>query len=273
MAFDYTPYIRKDKFPNIWCPGCGIGILMKAIIRAVHKMGWKREDVALVSGIGCTSRMPGYVNFNTLHTTHGRALAFATGIKHARPDKHVIVVSGDGDALAIGGNHFVHACRRNIDITLMVLNNMIYGMTGGQVSPTTPAGYRASTMPYGNVEPNFDTVALASGAGATFVARSTVNNPALMERQIKEGLQNKGFSVIEVVSNCHIQFGRRNKMGDQIVMRHWIKDREVPLRKAKDMSEEELQGKFVIGTFVKKTRPEYTEEYAKMVERVKGSSK
>ena len=273
MAFNYEKYYRNDKLPVMWCPGCGIGILMKSIIRAVDKMGWDKKDVALVSGIGCTSRMPGYVDFNTLHTTHGRALAFATGIKHARPEKHVIVVGGDGDSLAIGGNHFVHACRRNIDITMIILNNLIYGMTGGQVSPTTPNGYKASTQPYGNIEPNFDSVSLATGAGASFVARSTVNNPALMEKQIVSGMQNNGFSVIEVVSNCHIQFGRRNKLSDPVQLRHWIKEREVPLRKAEKMEEEELRGKFVTGVFVNKQRPEYTDQYAEVVERVQSSKK
>ena len=174
MAFEYEKYLRKQYIPHMWCPGCGIGIVLKAILRSIEAMGWKHDDIAFVSGIGCTSRMPGYVDFNTLHTTHGRALAFATGIKMAKPDKHVIVVAGDGDSTAIGGNHFIHFCRRNININMVIVDNNIYGMTGGQYSPTTPPGMYTSTSPYGHVEPNFDIAQLAVGAGATYVARGTV---------------------------------------------------------------------------------------------------
>jgi hypothetical protein len=152
MAFDYDQYIRGGKLPHIWCPGCTYGIVFKSLLRAVDTLKIPKNDIAMVSGIGCASRLPGYVDFNTLHTTHGRALPFATGIKMANPEKHVLVVSGDGDATAIGGNHFIHACRRNIDITVMVFNNFIYGMTGGQYSPTTPSGHIATTMPYGNID-------------------------------------------------------------------------------------------------------------------------
>ncbi|MFN3307792.1 MAG: thiamine pyrophosphate-dependent enzyme, partial [Anaerolineales bacterium] len=149
-------YLRTTKkFPNIWCAGCGIGIVMGALIRAIDRIGLDKDDVAVVSGIGCSGRMPVYLDFNTMHTTHGRALAFATGLKLAQPKLHVIVVMGDGDALAIGGNHFIHAARRNIDLTAIVINNAIYGMTGGQYSPTTPLDMRAATAPYGHVEPPF----------------------------------------------------------------------------------------------------------------------
>ncbi|HPL30825.1 MAG TPA: thiamine pyrophosphate-dependent enzyme, partial [Anaerolineae bacterium] len=168
-------YLRpKKKFPNVWCAGCGIGIVLGAIIRAVDRIGWDRDDVAMVSGIGCSGRMPVYVDFNTMHTTHGRALAFATGLKLARPEMHVIVVMGDGDALAIGGNHFIHAARRNIGLTAIIINNAIYGMTGGQYSPTTPENMVTTTDPYGHIEPPFPVPALAEAAGASFVARSTV---------------------------------------------------------------------------------------------------
>src|SRR3990172_3129876 len=153
MSFNYDQYIRGGKLPHIWCPGCTYGIVFKSLLRAVDSLKIPKDDIALVSGIGCASRLPGYVYWNTLHTTHGRALPFATGLKRGRPDKRVLVVSGDGDATAIGGNHFIHACRRNIDITVIVLNNFIYGMTGGQHSPTTPIGHMATTMPFGNVDP------------------------------------------------------------------------------------------------------------------------
>ena len=167
-------YLRmKKKFPTVWCSGCGIGTVMGAIIRAVHELGINKNNVAFVSGIGCSSRMPIYLDFNTLHTTHGRAIAFSTGIKMVRPDMKVIVVSGDGDALAIGGNHFIHACRRNMGISMILINNYIYGMTGGQVAPTTPVGSYAHTAPYGCIDPPFDSVKMAMAAGASYVARGT----------------------------------------------------------------------------------------------------
>ncbi len=168
-------YLRPKKaFPNVWCPGCGIGIVMGSLVRAIDKLQIARDAITLVSGIGCSSRLPVYLDFNTLHTTHGRALAFATGVKLAKPKMKVIVITGDGDCLAIGGNHFIHAARRNIDITTILINNMIYGMTGGQFSPTTPSEAFATTSPYGNKENQFDIPKLAMAAGASYVARGTV---------------------------------------------------------------------------------------------------
>src|SRR5512145_2931249 len=168
-------YLRHTKrFPNVWCSGCGIGIVMGALIRAVDRLGLSKDEVALVSGIGCTGRMPVYLDFNTMHTTHGRALAFATGLKLAQPRLKVIVLMGDGDALAIGGNHFIHAARRNMDLTAIVVNNNIYGLTGGQVSPTTPLDTFATTATYGQIEPAFDVAEISRAAGASFVARGTV---------------------------------------------------------------------------------------------------
>ena len=240
MAFEYEKYLRMDKIPHLWCPGCGIGMVLKALLRAVDRMGWDKDDIAFVSGIGCTSRGPGYVDFNTLHTTHGRALTFATGIKLAQPKKHLIIFSGDGDATAIGGNHFIHACRRNIDMTLIVVNNNIYGMTGGQHSPTTPIGSKASTTVYGNIDPSFDICTLAESAGATYVGRSTVKKGKVLENYIFKAFSNKGFSVVEAVSNCHTQYGRKNKMSDPVQLINWIADREVPLMKAKKMTADEL---------------------------------
>ncbi len=264
---DYLYYMRAEKLPHMWCPGCGVGVLVKAIIAAIDDMGWDKNDIAFVSGIGCTSRAPGYMDMNTLHTTHGRALTFATGIKMAQPTKHVIVISGDGDATAIGGNHFIHACRRNIDITLIVNNNNIYGMTGGQFSPTTPYGARAATTPYGNIDPAFDLVELAKGAGATYVARGSVDNGRMLQKFVRGGLNHHGFSVIEALTNCHTQFGRRNKMADPIKMIEWISSRVVSNTKAKKMTPEELKGKILTGVMHTDTeRPEYCDEYAHLVE-------
>ena len=263
MSFDYTKYLRMEKMPHMWCPGCGIGIIVKAMIRAIDKMEWDKNDTAVISGIGCTSRSPGYLDMNTLHTTHGRALTFATGMKLVRPDKHVVVISGDGDATAIGGNHFIHTCRRNIDITLIIVNNYIYGMTGGQYSPTTPTGTKAATAPYGNYDQTFDLVELAKGAGATYVARGQVNNGLMIEKFIYDGMKHHGFSVIEVVSNCHTQYGRRNRMGDIMDMLNYIKEHAVNLKKAQKMTPEELKDKFIIGKLHQVTDiPEYTDQVA-----------
>jgi 2-oxoglutarate ferredoxin oxidoreductase subunit beta len=268
-AVDYLYYLRAEKLPHMWCPGCGIGIVVKSMISAIDELGWEKNDTAVISGIGCTSRAPGYMDMNTLHTTHGRALTFATGVKMAAPSKHVIVISGDGDATAIGGNHFIHACRRNIDITLIVNNNNIYGMTGGQFSPTTPYGARAATTPHGNIDPAFDLVNLAIGAGATYVARGSVNNGRMLGKFIRDGLSHHGFSVIEALSNCHTQYGRRNKMADAIQMIDWIESRVVSKKNAEKMTPEELEGKIITGEMYLNTeRPEYTDEYAKLIERV-----
>ncbi|HOP07235.1 MAG TPA: 2-oxoacid:ferredoxin oxidoreductase subunit beta [candidate division Zixibacteria bacterium] len=260
-------YLRpKKKFPSVWCAGCGNGVVQSAIIRAIDKLGLSKDEIVMVSGIGCTSRMPVYMDFNSLHTTHGRALAFATGVKFARPDMKVIVVTGDGDALAIGGNHFIHACRRNIDITAILINNSIYGMTGGQGSPTTPGGAFSTTTPYGNVEKHFDPCSLAKAAGATFVARGTVYHAAQLEKAIIEGISHKGFSLIEAVSNCHTYFGRLNRRGDAVAMVKNFKEVGVTTAKAKTMNEEELKGKIVIGTLHEDmVKTEFCDEYQKVI--------
>jgi 2-oxoglutarate ferredoxin oxidoreductase subunit beta len=267
---DYDKYLRIEKFPLIWCPGCGDGIVLKAILRAVDRIGLDRNEMCMVSGIGCSSRTPGYVDVNTLHTTHGRALAFATGVKMARPDLTMIVVTGDGDACAIGGNHFIHAARRNIDITVILYNNWIYGMTGGQVSPTTPLGDRASTAPFGAVEPSFDIVKLAIGAGASFVARETVAKPILLDKHSERAIRNKGFSLVEVMVPCPTAYGRRNKAGDAIEMVQYLKDHAVPQARVDKLSEEDREKAITTGVFVDEERPEYTEQYAKLVEGVGG---
>lgn len=258
-------YLREhSKFPHVWCAGCGNGIITASILRSVHKMGWSKDEVVMVSGIGCSSRMPTYVDFNTLHTTHGRALAFATGVKLANPSLKVIVVTGDGDGLAIGGNHFIHSCRRNINITTIMINNFIYGMTGGQYSPTTPQGKNATTAPYGSLEPTFDPSALAKAAGAVFVARTTVYHAAQMDKLIMQALQKKGFSFVEIVSDCPTLFGRLNKQGTPIDMIKILKEMAVPIAQAEKMPSEKLQDRITTGVLGDIERPEYCEEYGKI---------
>ena len=258
-------YLRHDKkFPHVWCPGCGNGIVLGALIRAIDRLGLEKDEIVLASGIGCSGRMPVYVDFNTLHTTHGRALTFATGIKLAKPSLTVITVMGDGDATAIGGNHFIHAARRNLDLNAIIINNQISGMTGGQHSPTTPYGCYSSTSSYGHIEHAFSIAELAVTAGADFVARGTVCHAELLEELIEKALRRRGFSVVEVMSNCHIQFGRRNNMGDPITMMKWLRDHAVTLEKARKMTPDALENKFTIGILADVENPIYTEEYEKI---------
>ena len=255
-------YLRHDKkFPHVWCPGCGIGIVLGALIRAVERSGLEKDDIVLASGIGCSGRMPVYVDFNTLHTTHGRALTFATGVKLAKPELNVITVMGDGDATAIGGNHFIHAARRNLDLTANIINNQIYGMTGGQFSPTTPYGANATTASYGHVEHAFSIAELAVTAGASFVARGTVYHARQLDSLIEKALRKTGFSVVEVISNCHVQFGRRNQMPDPVTMLNWFKDNAVPVKKAREMSPDELGERFPTGVLADLEKPNYLNEY------------
>jgi 2-oxoglutarate ferredoxin oxidoreductase subunit beta len=267
-------YLRHSKkFPNVWCAGCGIGIIMGAIVRAIDNLGLHRDDVAMLSGIGCTGRMPVYVDFNTMHTTHGRALAFATGIKMVRPDMKVIVVMGDGDALAIGGNHFIHAARRNIGLTTIVVNNFSYGMTGGQYSPTTPTGALASTAPYGHIEQPFPIAELAVTCGAAFVARSTVYHVQELEEYIAQAINREGFSVVEAVSYCHTTIGRINKWGTAPEMMRRLKEQSVTLKQAEKLSEEKRKDKIVRGVFADRDIPEYTRLYEQSVERAQAETK
>ena len=265
--------LRKNKkFPTIWCSGCGIGVVMGALIRAIDHLGLDNDQVALVAGIGCTGRMPVYMDFNTLHTTHGRALAFATGLKIARPDMKVIAIMGDGDALAIGGNHFIHAARRNLGITALVVNNSIYGMTGGQYSPTTPLGGRATTAPYGNIEPPFPICDLAVAAGATYVARSTVYHALELDKYLAEAISRDGFSVVEAVSYCHTTYGRLNKLGTAADMMRTLKDNSIPQSALDRLTPEEKAAntKIVRGKFIDTPRPQYTQVYSNLITRVQG---
>lgn len=262
-------YFRVGNLPQIWCPGCGHGIITRAIISAIDKLGLDKNKVCIVSGIGCSSRAPGYLDFSTLHTTHGRALAFATGIKLAHPEFKVITIMGDGDATAIGGNHLIHACRRNIGITAIVFNNNIYGMTGGQYSPTTPKFDKGTTAPYGNIDKAFDICDLAASAGATYVGRSTAYHVPLLTNLIQNGINNDGFSLIEAVSTCPTYYGRKNKKGDSVNMLEWQKNNAVNVTAASKMTPEELTGKFLIGEFKNHPEPEYSSEYQKIIDRLK----
>lgn len=259
-------YLRIDKFPSVWCPGCGHGIILASVLRAIHKIGWEKDKTVMVSGIGCAGRIPGYVDFCTLHTTHGRALAFATGIKFARPELNVIAVMGDGDCAAIGGNHLIHAARRNINITAIVFNNSIYGMTGGQKSPTTPRGFFSTTSPYGNAEPPFDLCKLVKAAGAVFVARGTEYHIPALDTIIHKALLKNGFSFVEAVSMCPTSFGRRNKLGsDAFDNMQWLKSISVTQKKAEKLTEQELVGKIVTGIFADSVRDEFVEYYGRKI--------
>ncbi len=260
-------YIREEMFPHIWCPGCGNGIVLGAIIRAIDDLNWDKDKTVMVSGIGCSSRITGYVDFYTMNTTHGRALPFATGIKMANPDLKVVVVMGDGDCLAIGGNHFIHAARRNIDLTAIIINNMIYGMTGGQYSPLTPTGKFGTTAPYGNIDQSFDIVTLAMAAGASYVARGTIYHARQSITFMKKALSKKGFSVLEIISSCPISYGKMNKMRTPVEMLKWIKDISVSKKAWENLSVDGKKEKFVIGEFLDIDRPDYTERYNEIIEK------
>lgn len=251
MARDMDAYLREEIQSTPFCPGCGHGILMGAILRAIEGLGLPMDRMLFVSGIGCAAWIPSpHFKADTLHTLHGRAVAFATGAKLYNPELITLVVSGDGDLSSIGGNHLIHAARRNLDITVICANNMIYGMTGGQVASTTPLGAQSSTTPMGNQEPPFDLCKLVLAAGATYVARYGVVQPVLLQRAIQRGLQHKGFSFIEALSPCPTQFGRRNKMGDAAEVLKGLQDSLVSKKEASKMSLEALRRKVVYGEFL-----------------------
>lgn len=274
MAFNYDEYLRTDKMPTLWCWGCGDGVILKAVIRAIEQVGWNMNDVCVVSGIGCSGRFSSYINCNTVHTTHGRTIPYATGIKLANPDKHVIVVGGDGDSLAIGGNHTIHGCRRNIDLNYIMVDNFIYGLTNSQTSPTTPEGMWTVTAQYGNIDPTFDACELAKGAGATFIARETVLDPKKLEKVFVEGFKHEGFSFFDIFSNCHINLGRKNKMGEAVQNLEWIDQRTVSKTKFEKMTPEERVGKFPTGVLHQETgKTEYCKAYDKVIELAQKKSK
>jgi len=266
MAFNYDSYLRLEKMPTLWCWGCGDGIVLKSFIRAIDKLGLSKDEVCVVSGIGCSGRFSSYVDFNTVHTTHGRTVAFATGIKLANPDKTVVCVAGDGDALAIGGNHTIHGCRRNIDMTLIVIQNFIYGLTNSQTSPTTPQGMWTVSQKAGNIDPTFDGCALAEAAGASFVARESVTAPKKLEKIMVEAIKHKGFSYVEALSNCHINLGRKNKMQSAMENLDWIDSITMPKKKYDALSPEEQLNLLPTGVLKQDTE---VREYCDMYEDIK----
>jgi 2-oxoglutarate ferredoxin oxidoreductase subunit beta len=216
--FDVRNYLRMEMMPHFLCPGCGHGIALRALLWAIDELGIEKDKLAVVSGIGCAGRLSAYIDANTFHVTHGRPLAYATGLALARPDLHVVVITGDGDCLAIGGNHLIHACRRNLKLTCLMLNNEVYGMTGGQVSPTTSETMMTTTTPLGNSEPNFDACALAAAAGASFVGREVTHHVPKLKELIRAGLAHPGFAFVEVLSDCTEIFGRKNELGSSAEM-------------------------------------------------------
>lgn len=262
----FMKYLRKDRLPTIFCAGCGNGIAMNTFFKGMEMAEIDFENLILVSGIGCSSRIPGYVECDSLHTTHGRPISFATGIKLANPQHDVAVFSGDGDAAAIGGNHLIHAARRNINITVICINNSIYGMTGGQISPTSPRGSYGTTAPYGALERPFSLSDLVTAAGGTYVARWTTAHPLQLSNAIKKGFLNKGFSFIEVISQCPTYYGRKNRMKSPIEMLKWMKEFSILKRKADKMEESELEGKIIVGEFQKKEELEFTDKLCKLLE-------
>jgi 2-oxoglutarate ferredoxin oxidoreductase subunit beta len=269
-------YLRKSMFPSIFCTGCGIGNVLHYTIQAIDNVGLDMTKTVFVSGIGCSSRLPGYVRADGLHTTHGRALAFATGIHAANPELDIVVFTGDGDCVGIGGNHFIHAIRRNINVTVIAVNNFNYGMTGGQVAPTTPRHAFTTTSPYGNIEHPFDMSRLAVAAGAPYVARWTVTHPYRPIRSIEKGLKKRGFSFIEILSPCPTAYGRRNNLRDIEQMWTYYKENVILLedynRIMKYGTEEEqlkAQEKITIGEFCDYDKPEFMDEWNLLLERMR----
>lgn len=257
--------LRTERIPHIWCPGCGIGTIFGAVLAAIKNTGWDPNTIAMVSGIGCTGRMAGYIRLDSFHTTHGRAIPFATGLKLARPETKIIVVSGDGDLFAIGGNHFIHAARRNMDMTVICVNNLNYGMTGGQMSPSTPMGAKTTTSVNGSPEEPFNFSYLASACGATYVARWTAMQVRSLRSSISEALAKRGFSFVEVITPCPSSFGRRNRMGTPLEMLKFYQGRSV-IRGDIDPKEAsmDIDREIVVGKFVDIERPTFVDNYEKV---------
>ena len=264
-------FLRMDRIPHIWCPGCGIGTVVTSFADALKKSKINLDDVAVVSGIGCTGRVAGYVKLDSFHTTHGRAVPFATGLKLANPKLKVVVFSGDGDIVGIGGNHFIHAARRNMDITIICVNNFNYAMTGGQVAATTPLEANASTAPYGNFEFPFSLPYLAEAAGATYVARWTALHLRRVTKSIQEALAKPGFSFIEVITPCVTLYARRNRLGDGLNLLRYYYDKSV-IEHGADLKKLDIsyQGKLVVGKFVDIEKPTFLDRMNEHMTKVLG---
>lgn len=264
-------YTRSHIKRTTTCPGCGNGIVAQAILRAIDELGLRMDQFVFVSGIGCSAWIPSpFFAADTLHTTHGRPVAFATGVKLGRPDLNVMVASGDGDLTAIGGNHLLHAARKNIDLTVVLVNNGIYGMTGGQTAPTTPQGLTTITSPYGSMEHPLNISATIVAAGAPYVARWTTYHPRQLTRSIRKGIRKKGFALIEAVSQCPVQFGRVSKLGKAVDILKHFKKNSVRIDKASKMSEEELEGKIIVGEFVNIEKAELASQWVELKAQMTG---
>ena len=259
-------YLLSEKLPLFWCAGCGNGVVLQSILREIDRRGWTKQETVIATGIGCWGKADDYVTTNSFHGTHGRALAFSTGIKLANPSLHVVTLMGDGDGITIGGNHLIHAARRNLGVTAIMVNNLNYGMTGGQYSGTTPTHSITQTSPYGHIEQNFDVCKLAIAAGASYVGRATAYNPVMLRKLIKEGMQVKGFSLIEVMSACPTHYGKFNKLGAAAHMMQLMNEQSVTVAQAAKMSEEELQGKIVVGCLKNAPRDDYYTDYKKIID-------
>lgn len=252
-------YTRSGMIPHIWCNGCGDGIILGEFLRALGELKYDMNKLVVVSGIGCIGRISGYTNTDSFHTTHGRALAFAVGVKAVRPDLKPVVISGDGDLFAIGGNHFIHAARRNIDVTVICSNNFNYGMTGGQSGPTTPIDAYTTTTRYGNIEHPFNLAHLAAASGAVYVARWTSIHVKRIRESIKKAISKKGFSFVEIITTCPEEYGRRNKIPDPIQGMKWLREVSV-VRSFIDPLEAVVRpDRIVVGEFVDIEKPEYTD--------------
>ncbi|MCD4680019.1 MAG: 2-oxoacid:ferredoxin oxidoreductase subunit beta [Bacteroidales bacterium] len=257
--------IRADRMPHIWCSGCGLGTNFTCYLTAMQKSGLDLNKCVIASGIGCTGRIPGYTNIDSFHTTHGRAIPFALGLKLANPELTVTVFSGDGDLFAIGGNHFIHAARRNVDINIICVNNFNYGMTGGQFGPTTPLDAKTTTSPYGNYEHPFNLVDVAAASGAVYVARWTSVHVRRLTKSIEEALLKKGFTFIEIISPCPTNYGRRNKLGDGLDEMKYYRDHSV-IKHGINPKEADLSfnGEIVVGKFVDIDKPTFLDNQPDM---------
>jgi len=268
------PFLRGDRMPHIWCPGCGAGNVMAAYINAIKNLDFDLKRHIVVSGIGCTGRIPGYINLDSFHTTHGRAIPFATGLKLANPDLVVTVISGDGDLFAIGGNHFLHAARRNVNLLVVCVNNYIYGMTGGQLAPTTPLDNITTTSPFGNFEHPFNLPYLAMASGAVYVARWTTIHLRRLIGSMEKAMMKPGFSFIEVLSPCPTGYGRLNKKGDALDVARFFQQKSIIKHGSDPFDAGVREGKeIILGEFInREDRHSFLEYQRKMEERVVGKN-
>jgi len=263
--------LRMERIPHIWCPTCGIGTTVTAFATALEKLDWDLDKVCIVSGIGCTGRVAGYMRLDSFHTTHGRPIAFATGVKLGNPELKVVVFSGDGDLIAIGGNHFIHAARRNMDLTVICVNNFIYAMTGGQVAPTTPPTGYATTSPYGNFEKPFNIPHLAESCGAVYVARWTALHVRRLTNSIMEALQKPGFSVVEVITPCANYWGRINRLGTGLDLMRFYHENSI-IKHGEDTRNLDIEFKkpIVVGKFIDRERPTFLQAYNQRLSEILG---